>query len=229
MKLDLKRKAISLRQDGLTYSEILKVVPVAKSTLSEWLHSVSLAKHQVQRLTEKKRLGALRGAASRKADRLARQTKIMNLARAEIGEVSKRELWLMGTMLYWAEGAKEKKWRTGEKVQFSNSDPTMVKLFLIWLENCLEIPFDQIDLSLYIHESQKEKIQEHKDFWILVVGMRYNTSYPVYYKKNKPATKRRNVGNSYHGQLRVSVRKSIDLNRKIAGWVEGVCSQCPVV
>lgn len=112
MKPELKRKAISLRQDGLTYSEILQVVPVAKSTLSEWLHSVSLAKHQVQLLTEKKRLGALRGAASRKADRLARQTKIMNLARAEIGEVSKENF---GSWELCSTGLKVQKKRSGER------------------------------------------------------------------------------------------------------------------
>ena len=44
MKNDLKNLAIGLRKRGLTYSEIMAKVPVAKSTLSDWLHSVSLAK-----------------------------------------------------------------------------------------------------------------------------------------------------------------------------------------
>lgn len=229
MKLDLKRKAITLRQDGLTYSEILQVVPVAKSTLSEWLHSVSLAKHQVQRLTEKKRLGALRGAASRKTDRLARQTKIMNLARAEIGEVSKRELWLMGTMLYWAEGTKEKSWKTGHQTAFTNSDPQMIKMFINWARLCLEIPVDELKLELYLHESHKERQREHIFFWTETLLIGYNTLERVYFKKNSLSPRRKNLNVNYHGQLRVTIPKSTDINRKIAGWVEGVCLNCPVV
>jgi len=47
------KKAIELRKKGLSYSEILKCVPVAKSTLSLWLRSVGLSKKQRQRLTDK--------------------------------------------------------------------------------------------------------------------------------------------------------------------------------
>ncbi len=65
-----KEKAIALRRKGLSYSEILKEIPVAKSTLSLWLRSVGLAKKQKQRLTEKKRLGQLRGALKRKINRI---------------------------------------------------------------------------------------------------------------------------------------------------------------
>ncbi len=37
-----KEKAIALRKQGKTYSEILAKIPVAKSTLSLWLHDVGL-------------------------------------------------------------------------------------------------------------------------------------------------------------------------------------------
>lgn len=48
-----KLKAIKLRREGLSYREILRYVPVAKSTLSLWLRDVGLAKRQTQRLTKK--------------------------------------------------------------------------------------------------------------------------------------------------------------------------------
>ena len=57
-KLKEKQKAIKFRRKGLSYSEILKKIPVAKSTLSLWLRTVRLAKRQKQRLTEK-RLAAI--------------------------------------------------------------------------------------------------------------------------------------------------------------------------
>jgi transposase len=59
VKVKEKEIAIELRRQGYSYSEILKRVPVAKSTLSLWLRSLGLAKQQKQRLTEK-RLAALK-------------------------------------------------------------------------------------------------------------------------------------------------------------------------
>ena len=53
-----KSQAIAYRKQGFSYSEILSKVPVAKSTLSEWLKSVGLSKAQKHKLTEKKRLSA---------------------------------------------------------------------------------------------------------------------------------------------------------------------------
>jgi transposase len=54
MRKSLKRIAIQLRREGYSYSEILKKVPVAKSTLSLWLRSVNLTNSQKQKLTLKK-------------------------------------------------------------------------------------------------------------------------------------------------------------------------------
>jgi len=45
-KFKEKEKAIKLRKRGFSYSEILREIPVAKSTLSLWLRSVGLAKKQ---------------------------------------------------------------------------------------------------------------------------------------------------------------------------------------
>jgi len=53
-KIKEKRKSIELRKKGLSYNEILKVVPVAKSTLSVWLRGVGLAKKYEQKFTEKR-------------------------------------------------------------------------------------------------------------------------------------------------------------------------------
>ena len=65
-KIKEKNKAIELRQKGLSYKEILEQIPVAKSSLSLWLKSVKLSTNQKQRLTDKKRLSALRGAMKRR-------------------------------------------------------------------------------------------------------------------------------------------------------------------
>ena len=50
-----KQKAIELRKQGKTYFEIMKEVPVAKSTISDWLKRVGLSIAQKQNITEKRK------------------------------------------------------------------------------------------------------------------------------------------------------------------------------
>src|SRR3990167_1070594 len=134
-----KNRAIKLRKKGLSYSEILKEVPAAKSTLSLWLRNVGLAKRQRQKLTEKKRLAQIKGAQVRHDQRIEKSRIITNRAFQEIGEITERELKLIGAALYWAEGSKQKEHNVSEQVMFSNSDPLMISVFLRWLVNICRI------------------------------------------------------------------------------------------
>lgn len=229
MKEKLKEKAIKLRREGLTYSEILIRIPVAKSTLSDWLHSVGLSKKQKQRLTLKKIEAQKKGSLARRNQRIKITNEIINSARDEIKNITKRELWLMGSMLYWAEGAKEKSYRSGSGVIFSNSDPKMVKLFILWLNKCLEIPDEKITFEIYIHRNYAKKINQVVKFWAYITEYSRSKFDKIYYKKHKLNSSRRNQGNNYHGLLRVRIKTSTNTNRKITGWIEGICQQCGVV
>lgn len=212
-------QAIDFRQRGLSYSEIRERIPVAKSTLSLWFKEVSLSHPQKQRLTEKKRLAGLRGALQRHNQRVELRNKIVTKAAAEIGHLSERELWLIGTALYWAEGSKEKDKRSS-RVQFGNSDPLMIKLFIRWMIKVCRISPDQMRFDLYIHEGSKNSIESAKEYWNNVI--KCSTVNGVYFKKGNPKTKRANTGSSYFGLLRVTVFASIELNRRIEGWVKGI-------
>jgi len=222
MKIKLKERAIDLRKQGLSYREIMNEIPVAKSTLSEWLHSVGLSKHQKQRLTQKKLASAKRGAEAKHRRRIVLIQKIIDTAKKDVGTISKRELWLIGTMLYWAEGSKEKDYCPGSRVAFTNSDPNMVVVFLRWLKQSCGKTFTDITLDIYIHELQKNRTAEIIDFWSKTIEYPVAYFQHIYYKKGNPNTKRKNVGHSYHGVLKINVKSSSSLNRQIAGWTQGV-------
>jgi orotate phosphoribosyltransferase-like protein len=51
--LTLKNKAVSLRKQGKTYSEILKEIKVAKSTLSLWLRCGTFQENAIQNIRKK--------------------------------------------------------------------------------------------------------------------------------------------------------------------------------
>jgi hypothetical protein len=229
MKSDLKKVAIKLRKDGYSYSEILRHVPIAKSTLSLWLRSVGLSKEQKQRLTLKKLAAARKGAEMRRQDRIKRTKRIVKSAIRDVNKVDRNTLKLMGVMLYWAEGSKEKTYRPTTGVIFSNSDPLMCKLFLKWLKEIVGVKKERIEFEIYVHETAKDKIKQICGFWAVQTGFAMVNFDKIYFKKANLLVKRRNTGEDYHGLLRIRVKKSTDLNRKIAGWIEGVCIQCGMV
>jgi transposase len=227
VKLKEKEIAIELRKQGHSYSEILKKVPVAKSTLSLWLRSVGLAERQKQRLTEKKRKGQLKGAQVKRKQRILLAKKIKDEAIKEIGKISKRELWLIGTALYWAEGTKQKENTPSQKVRFSNSDPRMIKFFLKWLTETCSVPLEELGFEIYIHETAN--IEEAKRFWSNILNLPLSKFQKVRLKKHKIQTNRKNINKDYHGLLAISVKRSTNLNRKITGWIEGIYKNCGVV
>lgn len=217
-----RQKAIELRQQGLSYREILAQIQVSKASLSLWLKDVTLLPGHAYRITEKRLASARRGALKRKEERVALTKEIKDKARKEIGRLSTRELWLIGIALYWAEGSKEKEYGPGSRVVFSNSDPYMVKLFLKWLLEIIKIPKERIYLSIYIHESHRNNLEKAVNHWSKYTGFPTKAFNKIYFKKNKISTKRRNIGENYFGLLRISVTESSTFNRRIQGWTEGI-------
>ena len=222
-KISEKNIALELRKKGFSYREILEKIKVSKSTLSLWLRSVGLSEKQEQRLSEKKLLSALKGAEKRREDRINLTAEIKNKASNEIGKITTRELWLIGTALYWAEGSKEKDYNPGSGVRFSNSDPEMIKLFLSWVYIIIKTRKEDIGFDIYIHESHRNNIDRVVNYWVSQTGFSHSNFKHIYFKRNKLKTKRNNIGENYYGLLRVTIKSSSSLNRKIAGWVRGIC------
>lgn len=229
MKQSLKSKAIGLRRKGLSYSEVLQKIPVAKSTLSLWLRSVGLSKRQKQRLTEKKLLASQRGGDAKRLQRINTTKRIYDQAKKEIGSISDKELLFLGTILYWAEGSKSKEHNPSQGVIFSNSDPLMIRLIIKWFKICLRAVDNDILFEIYVHETYRNRLSNLKKFWSESTRFPIAKFDKIYFKKDKLKTVRKNIGDGYYGQLRVKVRKSTNLNRKITGWVAGIFKQCGVV
>src|SRR3989344_1831626 len=218
-----KERAIALRKLGKTYSEILRTVPVAKSTLGLWLKGAKLSKTEEQKFTLAKKLASLRGGQAKRKQRIEKQNKIFSEAKLEIKTLSEYEFFLIGACLYWAEGTKEKEYRPGSQFAFSNMDLEMIILFLRWLQNICKISKDMIGFEIMIHESHRERLDEVRTFWSKTTDFPLNKFSQVYFKNSKiKKTNRKNTGEKYHGVLKIKVRKSSDLVRKIASWSEGI-------
>lgn len=219
-----RAKAIALRKKGKSYREIVREVKVAKSTLSLWLRDVELSKKQNQRLSRKKLEAGRRGGIAQTNKRIRITKEIKEQAKEEISKIviDAKTLWLMGIMLYWAEGAKAKETSPSTGVKFGNSDPQMVKLFVKWLIEICKIPANDIKYELYIHENSANRLDKVKAYWARNLDSNIGNFQTVYFKKNIIRTNRKKIGENYFGLLNVVVRKSTYLNRKISGWIEGI-------
>lgn len=218
-----KKRAISLRKRGKTYSEIQKIIPVSRSSLSTWLRGVELPLKNKKQLNLKKKVLQKRGAKARVRQRDQVSKEIKSVAKNEVGVINERELWLIGIALYWAEGSKEKSHsRTVPSLEFSNSDPKMVRLYIRWLTDIVGVNPDHINCYLYIHQSAKSRLPDIKDAWLEATGLPSKQISRVYYKKHNVKTVRKNIGDNYFGMLRIWVSRSTNLNRKVSGWIEGI-------
>jgi len=228
MKTPLKLRAIKLRKKGFSYSEIRKNIKVSKSSLSLWLRSVGLTKRQKQKLTIKKIAAIHRGWEKWSAVRINRTKRIKLEAHKDINriEINKEKLWLMGIMLYWAEGSKQKARSVSQQVVFSNSDAAMINLYIKWAKLCLNVKNENIKFEIYVHENYKKNIRESILYWSKITGYSTQKFDKIYYKKHNLKSARTNRGDNYHGLLRVSIRRSTDINRRISGWIDAICQKC---
>jgi transcriptional regulator with XRE-family HTH domain len=216
-KDDLRHRARELRLQGWTYDQIQVELGCSKSSISLWVRD--LPKPERKRSTEEATEIARRGWEAKLRIRDAERQRTKEAAGQAIGKLSSRELFLVGVSLYWAEGGKDKPYDRRENVAFVNSDPTMIQVFLAWLD-LLEIERERLRFTVMIHE--KADVAAAEQYWADLVGADRHAFNKTTLKKHNPKTVRKNVGDSYRGCLVIKVLKGADLYRRIEGSWYGI-------
>ncbi|MFF3628463.1 hypothetical protein [Streptomyces sp. NPDC002164] len=216
-KDDLRQKARELRQQGLTYDQIQVELGCSKSSISLWVRDLPKPE---PRYTDEERRALMNAGLSRlHAGQDEERRRVKAQARADVGELSDRELFLAGVTLYWAEGAKDKSYSRRESLQFINSDPDVITLYLRWLE-LLGVSRERMHFRVSIHESADVAAAEH--FWADLAGVPASSFQKTTLKKHNPRTVRKNTGDAYCGCLIVYVTKSAELYRRVEGTWYGI-------
>jgi hypothetical protein len=91
----------------------------------------------------------------------------------------------------------------------------MILFFLRFLGAAGVAPHMMI-YRVYIHETADVRAAER--FWLELTGADPAQFRRSILKTHKPRTVRKNVGEDYRGCLRVEVRRSAELYRRIEGW-----------
>lgn len=213
----LYNRALELRLAGWSYKMIEAEVGVSRSTLSGWLRNVTFAEYD-PRVQQRVLQAQLKATQRNRLRREVADQRIRGEVAVEMGELladglSDRELFFLGLMLYWAEGAK-----THGHVGITNSDPRLVQMFVLWLDRCFGVGLDH--LRAHVHSYPDVDTDEAEQYWAAVIGIDRRQFYKAQID--------RRTGKSVekHGKLRygtIHVRAlgpgTTDLHRRILGLI----------
>jgi hypothetical protein len=225
-KDDVRAKARQLRAKGYTYVEIAAELAVSKGSVSLWTRDMPrVGRISYQEIRQRNAAGVSAFWAVESPRREARRRAVSAAAAAEIGVLTDREVIIAGAIAYWCEGTKNKPYRRYDnEVQFINSDPKMISLFLRFLE-VAGIERERVYGRVSIHESAD--VAGAQEFWQQVTKLPAEQFRKPTLKRHNAKTIRKNTGDDYHGCLIIRVRNGAELYRQIEGWAAAITEGAP--
>ena len=150
-----KKLAIKLRKTGQTYGQLSQSLGVPKSTLSTWLKDVQLSEAAQSKIQSRVNSVVIEKLIARNKEQTikAEHRDIRLLARKEFNQFIKNPLFIAGISLYWGEGYKQGASEGKPKnIDFTNSDPEMVKLMALFFDKFLDVTRSQMSIQIMLHD-----------------------------------------------------------------------------
>lgn len=211
-KRELREKALAMRSEGMSYSQIKDVLGVGKGTLSVWLREHPLSRERINELRGNSERRIERYRETRARNRAKREKDVYEEVSLEIGSISDREFFIGGLLLYWAEGTKAAR----GVICMTNTDPTMLTFFIQWLTR-LGVNRSQLRVKLHLYSDMD--IEKETHFWQKVLNLP-REAFKNPYIKTSLYTKPRNYNGRFgHGTCNVYI-SDIDLYERIIAGIE---------
>jgi hypothetical protein len=211
-RIEDKARAIELRRQGLSYREILALLPISKSSLSEWVRDLPLTQEEKKYLKGRTDINVSRGrikaATALRRRRIDRDAVLFEEAKIEFGRYVSEPFFLVGISLYWAEGTKR-----GNSFHFINSDLDMISTMVTWIEGYLLVPKNKISLRLFIHKPFAH--ERFEEYWAKHTGISVSNFKKTIYKLSNSGIKKRP---QYKGCVRIELPNSTKYLRKMSYW-----------
>ncbi len=212
-----RKQAIDLLKSGCSYSEISSKLNIAKSTLNSWFKKLSdkeKKKIKSYRIKNWKK-SYLSYANKKKVKTKQEEQKLQQKAASSIKKITKRELFLIGSALYWAEGAKTNRWG----LQFSNSDPEMILLIMKFFRQVCRVGEKRFYMQLILHPNIDAK--EAINYWSKLTNVSKIQFKKPCYSLSKSSKKRRKKRQLPYGTLQVRIHDK-SLTHKVYGYIKGL-------
>ena len=172
-----KLRAIQLRTQGKTYSEIRKEIPVSKGTLSYWSKKIVLSPRALARLRRTQHLHLMKARLAGVLTLRKKQTDLLSSLRRNIDQVISKSitpemLRVALAFLHLGEGAK---WKSHRGLQLGSSDPLILELYIKLLGACYNI--DRSRFKCYICYRADQNLHQLKKYWAAKLGISANRFY----------------------------------------------------
>lgn len=217
-----RNQARKLRLNGQSIYEIAVSLKIAKSTVSHWCRDIKLNSSQIERLTNKQKSASYKGriqAAEKKRNKRLEEIKYYKTKGIqEVGSLNKRDLFLAGIGIYWGEGDKSL-----STAAFTSSGSDLVLFMMKWFQEICEVKKQDFILRIGLNKSHIDRIKYIENYWSVLTGLplaQFTKTTIIKTKVKKVYENREN----YYGTLRISIRRSSRLQRKILGWIGGVAN-----
>ncbi len=204
-----------MRNNGFSMNEIAKRLNVAKSSVSLWVRYIKLQPKQIENLSKKG--FQIKVIEKRRKTRLkneeAKRQVVIDKAQKQVTKLSEKELWLIGVMLYWAEGGKTQR----GLVRFSNGDPEMIKIMMAFFRKVCQVPEEKFRGYIHIHPHLDHKKAEK--YWASITGVSLNQFFKTYRKINISSKNKKD--SLPFGVFDIYICDT-ELFLKISGWAKGI-------
>ncbi len=207
-----REKAVALRQQGKSYATITKKLGIPKATLSGWF------KDQPWSVLIRDTLSAI---PSSQATEKIKKMVLANKQRSALRHLATRQeaekqftplrlhpLFIPALILYWSRGDLNLK---RPLVHLSVSEPSLAKLFFLFLTQTLHYPENKVTFRLWLYSDLISSVQQN--FWRKASGIPLDCFRPSVMLKSKFHRVRRSFGT---GALQIYDRS---LKEKIVTWI----------
>lgn len=220
----LREKARGLRVKGESIAVIATMLKTSKSTVSYWCRDILLSDKQIQSLVQRRNdagaLGRLRAAEKKRTARIeAVEVESRRGARA-IGSLSQRDIFILGIGLYWGEGYKS----GNEECGLTNSNPDIIRSFVLWLRRIYNIPLSDLILRVSINQKHRHRVADVERYWSKISGIPLSQFSKASLIKAR-SQKVYSDPEQHFGTLRIKVRRATALRRRILGSIQELARQ----
>jgi hypothetical protein len=191
-----RNRAIQLKKEGFSLSEISESLNVSKSSASSWVRDVQLSEDAKLKIQNKRILGRDRAAQTNKSRTELKLENASGYAKEILAGViiNPDTARLLCALLYWCEGVKIRRTNT---FGFTNSDPNLMREFMRLFREGFDVDESKLRLTLHLHEYHDEEAQ--LQFWSNVTNIPLSQCHRPY-KKPHTATR---IREGYQGCVTV--------------------------
>ncbi|MBV1849188.1 helix-turn-helix domain-containing protein [Catellatospora tritici] len=221
-KPELRTRAVELRLSGGSVPEIAKQLGVARSTAFQWVRHIPLDSDADAAERRRRHSQAMTDArwGSHRVETAQRRDAERAAGQALVGELTAHELALVGAVIFWCEGTKEKPWRANDgRVTVTNTDPRLLRIFIRFLES-IGVSRSELIYRVSIHETADPA--EAELWWAGQLDVPLSCFRRATLKRHKPTSTRHNQAEGYHGCLVVTARRRRELYWRIEGIIDEI-------